>query len=161
MRKLNTLFQCNSALFRILTSMPRETFALFRAYTDGASAIQSEQYKLIEALAARPSPSRLYSAAFASVPGVKKIYEQGKLLHFEDLLPSYADWENADFLELIQSMVQFDASFVQWKKVHTNIAVKVLGSQSGTGYTQGTPYLKANADARLFPFLQQWVGRLL
>jgi len=159
MRKLNLIFQCNSALFRILNSMPRETFALFRTYTDGASAIQSEQYKLIEALAARPSPSRLYSAAFASVPGVKRTYEQGELLHFEDLLQSYADWENADFLELIQSMGQFDASFVQWKKVHTNIAVKMLGSQLGTGYTQGTPYLKANADARLFPFLQQWEGR--
>lgn len=159
MNRLTVLCQRNPALFRILTSMPRETFSLFRVYTDGASAIQSKQYKLIEALAARPSPARLQSVAFASVPEVKRQCEQGELLHFEDLLQSRATWGHTAFSDFLQSMVQFDQYFVQWKKAHANIAVKMLGAQPGTGYTVGTPYLRAHADVRLFPFLPPWESR--
>jgi tryptophan 2,3-dioxygenase len=159
MARLSTVFQCNPALFRVLTSMPKETFCSFRIYTEGASAIQSEQYKLIEALAAHPSSTRLNSAAFDSVPAVKARYARGELLSFQDLFAHFAEERGkSDFLELLRQMDYFDKQFVQWKKMHYNIAVKMLGSQTGTGYTQGTPYLRPNVETRLFPFLQEFVG---
>lgn len=152
--ELSSIFQHNAFLFRILTSMPPDSFAIFREYTEGSSAIQSEQYKLIEALCAHPARTRMHSAAFDSVPQVKADYENGDLRCFEDIF-TYGEhnWEDPDFLGVVESMLAFEEHFMRWKKMHLNIAVKMIGTLPGTGYTPGSPYLKANVETRLFPYL--------
>lgn len=56
-----------SMLYRILTSMPPDAFAIIRAYTNGRSAVQSRSFRLVEQ----------YSAPSAELPGpsLQEVYE--------------------------------------------------------------------------------------
>jgi tryptophan 2,3-dioxygenase len=38
-------------------------------------------------------------------------------------------------------MTAFAAALRRWRQTHYRIAVRMLGTRSGTGYTEGTPYL--------------------
>ena len=49
-----TFMDRNASLFRIVATMRYEAFHTFREFTDGASAIQSEQYKRFEGLCGLP-----------------------------------------------------------------------------------------------------------
>ena len=62
----------NASLFRMVATMRYEAFHTFREFTDGASAIQSEQYKRFEGLCGLPPTERLDSPAFESVPGGRR-----------------------------------------------------------------------------------------
>lgn len=154
METLTAIYQGSSTLFRVLTTMSKESFSAFRVYTDGASAIQSEQYKMIETLSSPLSQTRLHSPAFSSVPRIKAMYEQKQIVNLEDLLQYYlqhpAYLSDETFQGFMQSMKAFDQASVSWKHMHYNIAVKMLGSNSGTGGTPGTPYLKEFKDTYFF-----------
>ena len=52
--------------------MQPEAFLRFREYTDGASAIQSRNYKRLESLCRRPDAGRLDSPAYRSVPEIRE-----------------------------------------------------------------------------------------
>ncbi|HEU4963500.1 MAG TPA: hypothetical protein VFV52_06500 [Bacilli bacterium] len=149
---LTDFFAASNAIFRVMTTITKENFSTFRVYTDGASAIQSEQYKQIEAMAAHPMRARLNSAAFTSTPAIKKAYETKAFAVFQDLIAAYEEPDEA-LSGLCASLGGFDRAFVSWKKMHYQIAVKMLGAQRGTGNTPGTPYLKQYMSAPLFPFL--------
>jgi len=161
MEILTDIYRRSPALFRVLTTMQRDSFSAFRVYTEGASAIQSERYKTIEVLAASVPQERLRSAAFLSVPPIKETYEQKQIENFEHLLqsflsdPSYLASET--FQAFLQSMKAFDQSFVAWKNMHCNIAVKMLGSTGGTGGTPGPSYLKKYVNDSIFPFIGETV----
>jgi hypothetical protein len=58
-------------LFSLLATMQTESFRTFRQYTEGASAIQSRSYKLVESLCRTPEEDRLDSVAYRSVPEVR------------------------------------------------------------------------------------------
>ncbi|QBD77052.1 tryptophan 2,3-dioxygenase [Ktedonosporobacter rubrisoli] len=51
-------------LFSLLATMQPEAFRTFRKFTEGASAIQSRNYKIVEALCSKPDAERLNSAAY-------------------------------------------------------------------------------------------------
>ena len=40
-------------------------------------------------------------------------------------------------------MKGFAHALLRWRNTHYRLAVRMLGEASGTGYTEGTPYLKA------------------
>ena len=48
----------------------------------------------------------------------------------------------AGAVALERAMRDFAATLFQWRQTHYSLAVRMLGERSGTGYTEGTPYLR-------------------
>lgn len=132
-------------LFSLLACMQRESFRTFRAYTEGASAIQSRSYKLMESLCRTPDESRLASAAYRAVPEVRDRVRAGQ----PSIEAAYRAAERAGRLAgpdgalVRRRMTEFAAAVLQWRQTHYRLAVRMLGTAPGTGYTEGTPYLAA------------------
>jgi tryptophan 2,3-dioxygenase len=145
------LSACNHAveeaapLFSLLGTMRAEAFREFRVYTEGASAIQSRAYKTMEALCRKPDAERLDSLAFHSVPEVRARVLAGQATLEDALFAACADGSlDADGqARLREQMNTFETGIRHWRKTHHSLAVKMLGDAGGTGYTEGTPYLKA------------------
>ncbi|MFC8127151.1 tryptophan 2,3-dioxygenase [Streptomyces sp. NPDC057302] len=145
-------------LFSLLATMSIEAFHAFRCYTEGASAIQSRGYKTMESLCREPDPDRVESAAFHSVPEVRTRVLAG--------MPSLdSAFRSADAAGRMtpatrdivgQAMEGFSAALVQWRKTHYRLAARMLGeTRSGTGYTEGVPYLR---EARSVPVFREVPG---
>jgi tryptophan 2,3-dioxygenase len=138
------------ALFSLLGTLQPQAFHEFRNFTEGASAIQSRNYKIVESLCREPDPDRLRSTAYESVPEVKTLIHDGQLSLEQALRtarrrrPVDAGPERA----LVESMADLSNQLQRWRKTHYSLAVRVLGTKTGTGYTVGTPYL---AEVRTIP----------
>ena len=50
-------------------------------------------------------------------------------------------------------MRRFAATLLRWRRTHYRIAVRMLGERTGTGYTEGAPYLKAVQTIPVFSSL--------
>lgn len=142
-----------SSFFTLLSTMRPKAFQMFRAYTEGASAIQSRNYKMMESLCRKPDKDRLDSIAYHSVPEVRGriLQEQATLEEkYEQIVRSdIVSTENK--LRLKNSLEHFEVCFQSWKQTHYAIAVNMLGnSKAGTGYTAGVPYLKEVKDIPIF-----------
>ncbi|MFI0794808.1 hypothetical protein ACH4OY_19280 [Micromonospora rubida] len=137
-------------LFSLLASMQPEAFRTFRAYTEGASAIQSRSYKLMESLCRTPEGSRLDSAAYRSVPELRDRVRAGGPTVDAALLAAVRDGRlaGADRALVELRMREFAATVLTWRRTHHRLAVRMLGERPGTGYTEGTPYL---AEVRAIP----------
>ncbi|WP_117670565.1 tryptophan 2,3-dioxygenase family protein [Micromonospora sp. MW-13] len=137
-------------LFSLLASMQPESFRTFRAYTEGASAIQSRSYKLMESLCRTPEGSRLDSAAYRSVPEVRDRVRAGRPSVDAALQAAVRAGRlaGADRALVERRMREFAAAVLQWRRTHHRLAVRMLGERPGTGYTEGTPYL---AEVRAIP----------
>jgi tryptophan 2,3-dioxygenase len=131
-------------LFSLVATMRIEAFHTFREFTEGASAIQSRNYKLVESLCRQPDPSRLDSAAYLSVPEVRERVLAGQATLDETFQAARAagHLRPRDVDELEQAMLHFAATLLRWRRTHYGIAVRMLGERTGTGYTEGSPYLK-------------------
>jgi tryptophan 2,3-dioxygenase len=131
-------------LWSLVATMRLEAFQTFREFTEGASAIQSRNFKLVESLCRRPDPARLDSAACLSVPEVWQRVLAGQLTLDEAFQAARAGrLRSGDVADLEQAMRQFAATLLRWRRAHYRIAVRMLGERSGTGYTEGAPYLKS------------------
>ncbi|MFV2102153.1 tryptophan 2,3-dioxygenase family protein [Micromonospora sp. LOL_024] len=146
------LLRETAPLWSLLATMQPEAFHRFRIHTDGASAIQSRAYKLVESLCRTPDPQRLHSAAYQSVPDVHARVRNGQT-SINDALTAI----RADHLALAQvpiladGMRQFTAAVHQWRRTHYRLAVRMLGTdRPGTGATPGTPYLLHGRDTAVF-----------
>jgi len=135
-------------LFSLLATMRPESFRTFRVHTEGASAIQSRAYKLVEALCRTPDEARLASPAFGSVPEVRDRVRAGH----PTIAGLVAQLGTAD---LDAPMAAFAAALGRWRRTHYRLATRMLGTRSGTGYTEGTPYLAA---ARTIPVFTRPAG---
>jgi len=142
-------------LFALLCMMQREAFQEFRVYTEGASAIQSRNYKTIESLCRQPDASRLDSIAYTSVPEVRARLEGDQ----QNLDNAYAwardsgSFEACDVAAATEAMQDFATTLQHWKQTHYGLACKMLGEATGTGYTKGTPYLKEVRTIPIFTTL--------
>lgn len=140
--------------FHTLSTMQREAFATFREFTTGASAIQSVNYKVMETLCSRPGSERLESLAYGSVPALQEQLRAGGTslndkLHALRLNP-HAD--PAVVQALVEALRALGDTLTRWRHSHYGIARKYLGeAATGTGYTEGTPYLKMVKDLQVFP----------
>ncbi|WP_051838283.1 hypothetical protein [Streptomyces sp. NRRL WC-3742] len=142
-------------LFSLLATMQPESFRIFRQFTDGASAIQSEGYKTFESLCSTPLRARLDSAAFTSVPRVRAAVLEGR----ETVQGTWHDvaasgWlKEADATAVRAAATQLESVHQRWKQTHYRLAVRMIGERTGTGSTDGVPYLEAVIANRLFPSL--------
>jgi tryptophan 2,3-dioxygenase len=131
-------------LWSLVATMRVEAFQTFREFTEGASAIQSRNYKLMESLCRRPDPARLDSAAYCSVPEVRQRVLAGQVTLDEAFQAARGSrLSSSEVADLEQAMREFAATLLRWRRTHYRIAVRFLGERTGTGYTEGAPYLKA------------------
>jgi tryptophan 2,3-dioxygenase len=148
----NTVYARAAMLFRLVATMRPEHFHAFREYTQGASAIQSEQYKRFEIACGAPSAERLQSDAFTNVPAVQADALEGH----DNLSQAYLDarrdgnftpgeWEALD-----AALAKLEGGHQRWKATHHSLAARMLGEAHGSGYTAGVPYLRKCLENRLF-----------
>ncbi len=141
----------NASLFRIVATMRYEAFHTFREFTDGASAIQSEQYKRFEGLCGLPPDDRLGSPAFESVPRVRAEVEEGQDTLTDAFRDAAADGGNQAELEAIAGLLRhLEDSHRRWKSTHVTLATRMLGAARGSGHTTGVDYLSQWVDHLLF-----------
>jgi tryptophan 2,3-dioxygenase len=135
----------SAPLWSLVATMRVEAFQTFREFTEGASAIQSRNYKLVESLCRRPDPARLDSAAYCSVPEVRQLVLAGHVTLDEafEAAREAGRFSSGEVDDLEQAMRQFAATLLRWRRTHYRIAVRMLGERTGTGYTEGAPYLKS------------------
>ena len=154
-RAAGTALREAAPLFSLVATMQVDAFQAFRVYTEGASAIQSRNYKIVESLCRRPDPSRLDSAAYLSVPDVRQRVLAGQAT----LDDAFAAARGAghlgqvDLNDLEQAMRELAAALLRWRRAHYRVAVRMLGERTGTGYTEGSPYLRAALAIPVFPSL--------
>ncbi|MET7369057.1 tryptophan 2,3-dioxygenase [Streptomyces sp. NPDC005566] len=135
----------SAPLFSLLATMQVESFRVFRDFTEGASAIQSRNYKLVESLCRVPDKDRLDSPAYRATPEVHERVLAGQPTLDDACGAALADarFSAADRELLTASMLGFAGALRRWRQTHYRIAVRMLGTRSGTGATEGTPYLSS------------------
>ncbi|WUI09105.1 tryptophan 2,3-dioxygenase family protein [Micromonospora sp. NBC_00421] len=140
------------ALFSLLATMQPAAFRTFREYTEGASAIQSRSYKLMESLCRTPEPARLDSTAYRSVPEVRDLVRAGQPSIDQAYRAAVRDGRlrGTEHTLVRQQMAAFAEAVLTWRRTHHRLAVRMLGSRTGTGYTEGTPYLAAVRSVPVF-----------
>ena len=146
------IFKESRGLFPLLASMRREAFHEFREYTEGASAIQSRNYKRIESFCRFPDDDRLNSLAYTAVPEVRRQIIDSPHT-FEDVFAMAQSRNRASqsSLDQLKFLIdQFEQHMIWWRHVHYKLAVKMLGEKPGTGSTEGTPYLKKIQNLKVF-----------
>jgi tryptophan 2,3-dioxygenase len=146
------VFARAAMLFRLVATMRPAHFHAFREFTQGASAIQSEQYKRFEIACGAPRVERLRSAAFTNVPAVQADAIAGQDNLSEAYLDARCDgafvaheWDALD-----AALTGLEAGHQRWKATHHSLAARMLGDAAGSGYTTGVPYLRKCIDNRLF-----------
>ncbi|GAB3888990.1 hypothetical protein GCM10029964_057630 [Kibdelosporangium lantanae] len=147
-----TALQDSAPMFSMLATMQVASFRTFRQFTEGASAIQSRNYKLVESLCRTPDQARMDSSAYFSVPDVRLRVGQFTTLDdaYREVCAS-AGVSEQDRGRLAEAMAGFAHALLRWRNTHYRLAVRMLGTATGTGYTEGTPYLAA---VRTIPVFQ-------
>jgi tryptophan 2,3-dioxygenase len=141
----------NASLFRMVATMRPQAFHTFREFTDGASAIQSEQYKRFEGLCGLPPAARLGSPAFDSVPTVRAEVSDGQDTMTDAYRDACAAGRHTAELATIATLLRtLEDSHRRWKGTHVTLASRMLGDARGSGYTSGVGYLNEWLDHRLF-----------
>ncbi|MFE9187788.1 tryptophan 2,3-dioxygenase family protein [Micromonospora haikouensis] len=137
------LLRDSAPLWSVTATLQPEAFHRFRPYTEGASAIQSRHYKLVESLCRTPDASRRDSPAYLSTPDVRALILRGQA-SVDDALDALAPANAAGHAQpaLATAMAEFTVALRRWRRTHYRLALRMLGTdQTGTGYTQGIPYL--------------------
>ncbi|MER7839731.1 tryptophan 2,3-dioxygenase [Streptomyces sp. NPDC096040] len=140
-------------LFSLLATMRPEAFRTFREFTEGASAIQSAGYKTFESLCSTPHLARLASPAYTSVPEVRERVVGGQPTvqgTWHDLIAEHR-LDAAGDAALRAAADRLESTHQRWKQTHYRLAVRMIGERTGTGYTEGVPYLAEVLGNRLFP----------
>ncbi|GEL23993.1 hypothetical protein PSU4_29470 [Pseudonocardia sulfidoxydans NBRC 16205] len=152
LERAERVFARAAMLFRLVATLRVDAFLDFREHTEGASAIQSEQYKRFEAACARPGSARLNSAAFANVPRVRAAVEAGEDTLSAARLEAVPDTAlgATERRALDRVLGRLESAHQRWKAAHHGLAVRMLGDAPGSGYTAGVPYLHACLSNRLF-----------
>lgn len=142
----------SAPLFTMLATMQVESFRIFREFTDGASAIQSSNYKIVESLCREPDRDRVDSAAYRSVPKVRERVLAGQPTLDDEFQRARASGEltEGECEQLGTAMEGFAGTLLRWRKTHYGVAIRMLGDSPGTGYTEGTPYLAAGRLTPVF-----------
>ncbi|MBW0088553.1 hypothetical protein I4I73_07115 [Pseudonocardia sp. KRD-184] len=151
LRHADAVFGRAALLFRVVATMRPSTFHAFRVSTEGASAIQSDQYKRFEAACRRPDAARLASDAFTNVPVVRAEVLRGQ----DDLTAAAtaartADPDGPGWARFDAALGALEESHQRWKTTHVGLATRLLGDAHGSGYTSGVPYLRGCLRNRLF-----------
>ena len=139
-------------VFSMLATTQVESFRTFREFTEGASAIQSRNYKIVESICRRPDKDRIESAAFLSVPKVRERVLAGQATiddAFREVCDS-GELSSGECEELAEAMQRFASTLSRWRNTHYQLAARMLGDSPGSGYTEGVPYLAAVRSIAVF-----------
>jgi tryptophan 2,3-dioxygenase len=145
--------QESAPLFSMLATMRVESFRRFRQFTDGASAIQSVNYKRMESLCRLPDYERLESQAYQSVPAVRSKLLAGDQHNLESayLAARARGWLPPARDDAFRAATARFASVLRhWRSTHYHLALRMLGDVKGTGQTEGPPYLRKVLDVPIF-----------
>jgi tryptophan 2,3-dioxygenase len=134
-------------LFRVLATMPPESFARIRVMTTGASGLQSESFKRIELVAARQPAARLGSPGYAEANVAVIVTAESGRPTIDELARRSLD------PALLSAMTDLDEEWLQWKRTHWAVASRIIGASPGTGGTAGAAYLRHHMSGPLFPLL--------
>jgi tryptophan 2,3-dioxygenase len=155
-----TTLRESKPLFSLLATMQVGAFQTFREFTQGASAIQSSNYKIMESLCSMPELDRLNSLAYESVPEIRD-----RVLARNPTLDAAVETTRAtgrvsvvELDALTAAMRRFSDILMEWRKIHYNVAVHFLGERQGTGFTEGTPYLKSVQSIPVFRSIEHAEG---
>lgn len=142
----------SAPLFSLLASMQVESFRTFRAFTEGASAIQSRNYKTVESICRRPDPDRLSSPAYTSTPEVRDRVLAGNATLDDAFAAACVEGRltTSEREALAEAMGEFSATLQRWRHTHYRLAVRMLGERTGTGYTEGAGYLASVRSIDVF-----------
>ncbi len=143
--------EATPALYRVLTTMPQEAFAIIRGLTNGRSAIQSRPYRLVEMVSA---PRELSAEVRDKIP---QIEVTGPTLQ-EVFEKKSRQLGSARMGEVAEAMARLDTAWRAMKRTHWGITLKIIGDVPGTGGTTGVHYLEAGARIPLFPLLEEAGG---
>lgn len=116
--------EATPALFRVLTTMPKDVFAVIRDYTHGRSAVQSRQFHRVEANGAT-------------------LQQTVEALEARRHLDGRA--------RLSRALARLDEAWRAMKMSHWGLTLKIIGTVPGTGGTSGAAYLRGRAETTLFP----------
>ncbi|MEU9622919.1 hypothetical protein [Streptomyces sp. NPDC048155] len=137
-------------LYRVLTGMPVESFAVIRGYTDGRSAIQSRWYRQVEAfcMPGQPMPTgKKIPDVRVEGPGLDAAFvARAAALHTDDAR------------RVAEAMLRLDKAWGAMKRNHWGLTLKIIGDVPGTGGISGASYLKTAAQVPLFPRLRRDAG---
>jgi len=133
------------ALYRVITTLSPESFAVIRQHTVGRSAIQSRAYRQIEFLCAARDARTL-------APQVPRV-DTGGLTVEDAFLAASPRLAPSETWLLVKNLQELDAVWRAMKRTHWGITLKIIGTVPGTGGTTGAEYLKATAEVPLFPRL--------
>jgi tryptophan 2,3-dioxygenase len=144
-----------SPMFSLVATMRPEAFIAFREYTHGASAIQSRNYKIIESLCRLPDAERIAGPGYEAVPEVRARIAGGQLT-VENALDA-TNLPPDQLSDVTTAMTEFATAITDWRRMHHNLAARMLGVRRGTGYTEGVPYLARETTQPVFtcPFARQ------
>lgn len=144
-------------LFSLVATMQVAAFHTFREFTEGASAIQSRNYKLMESLCRQPDADRLDAPAYTSVPEVRQRVLAGQATLDEAVQAARAAGRisAAELADLQAAMQTYAATLLRWRRTHHSIASRMLGDKTGTGYSEGAAYLKSVIDIPVFASLSE------
>jgi tryptophan 2,3-dioxygenase len=141
-----------SPIWSLVATMQLESFLRFREYTDGASAIQSRNYKAVEATCRLPDQARLDSPAYQSVPEIRERVLAGQRNLADALSAAVGSGLLAPDAQAAvhAAMERFEGAIFKWRKTHHRLAVRMLGERRGTGYTAGVDYLEEGRTTPVF-----------
>ena len=135
-------------LYRVVTTMPKDAFAVIRDYTNGRSAVQSRAYRQVEFISA---PSALDPTTAGKIPVIEV---PGRTL--QEAFAAQEHRMSADEARLLtEAMVRLNSAWRSMKRTHWGITLKIIGSVPGTGGTDGADYLKRTSELPLFPDLER------
>lgn len=137
-----------SPLFSLIGTLQPQAFLDFRRFTDGASAIQSRNYKLVESACRTPDPERVDSPAYRSVPEVREAVLAGRATIDGALLAARLD--AAPAADVRAAMGRFAGALLKWRRTHLGVAGRMLGGRRGTGDTDGQAYLARGLEIPVF-----------
>jgi tryptophan 2,3-dioxygenase len=138
----------SSPLFSLIATMQPEAFLTFRQFTDGASAIQSRNYKLMESACRTPDRERVDSAAYLSVPDVRAVVLAGRTTI--DRALQKAPLDDEQMTSVHAAMDAFANHLLKWRRTHHSVAGRMLGERRGTGDTAGQSYLAQGMTIPVF-----------
>jgi len=150
----------SAPLFSLIATMQPEAFRSFRAFTEGASAIQSRNYKILESVCRKPDPDRLSSAAYTSTPEIRERILGGNPT-LDDAFVSACTTGRLDTArrhQIEHAMRSFSATLQRWRHTHYRLAVHMIGDSPGTGYTVGTAYLASVRSIEVFRSIDRSTG---
>lgn len=147
----------SAPLFSLLGTMQVEAFRTFRVFTDGASAIQSRNYKILESLCRTPDRDRFDSAAYTSTPEVRLRVLAGTATLDDAFMDACATdhIEPIERDEVASAMARFSETMQRWRQTHYRLAVRMIGERTGTGDTEGAAYLGAVRGLAVFRSIQR------